>query len=308
MISFKNSYKNIFSSLILAIVISVPENTAAESVPALIGADAKNYLIVDLKWLASNLDNKYVVIIDARSAASYKKNHIKNAINIPVAKTFSTFNPKDRVASTRHIQTIFGNAGINSSSNIVIYDNGEFINAGRIFWVLEVYGHRRTAVLNYGFPGWVQESLPTSVKAHKLPAKQFIAEIQPSRLKTKLHTRLAIEDQNKIIIDVRSTEEFLGKKSKSRRAGHIPGAISIPWHMNFKKENGISSIRTMSELKFLYRDIDKGKKIITYCNKGRHSSFSYLILRQLGRDVSHYDGSWFEWGNDFSLPIEVGSK
>lgn len=294
-------------AVLLILLLAFQASVIAATSPAKVGADANNNFIVEPAWLAKNIDSTSLVIIDARSAAAYQKKHIKNAINIPVSKTYSAVDPKDRVASIQHIQKLFGDAGIDATSNIIIYDGGEFINAGRIFWVLEVYGHRRVALLKYGLPGWIQDSFPESDKTHHLAARKFIAEVQPNRLKTKLHTRLAIADVKKIIIDSRSAEEYAGKISFSGRAGHIPGAISIPWNKNFKNVNGVSTIRDMSQLKSIYKDIKPGKQIITYCNKGRHSSFTYMILRQLGHDVSHYDGSWNEWGNDESLPIESGS-
>jgi len=280
----------------------------AQNKSALLGADANELLLVDSAWLLKHLKNDQLVIVDVRVADRYKKSHIKNAINIPVAKTFSRQYQKDRVASIRNIQTLLGQAGIDQRSNVLIYDDGTFIDAGRMFWVLEAYGQRRVALLNYGFSGWQKEALPVSTKVIKLPEKIFIAEVQPSKIKTKLHTRLSIGQDDRVILDARSVEEYRGKKSITKRLGHIPSAISIPWTKNFIKQNGVSSILTTQELQQLYQHIDKSQRVITYCNKGKQSSFSYFILRTLGYDVSHYDGSWFEWSNDEYLPIEIKSQ
>lgn len=131
-----------------------------------------------------------------------------------------------------------------------------------------------------------------------------MASIQSNKLTTRVHAHLAIDDSSKVLIDARPTEEYLGKKSIARRFGHIPNAVSIPWDENIVRVKGGFASKTIPELEDIYKQFSKDKKIITYCNKGRQSSFTYFVLRRLGRNVSHYDGSWFDWGNAENLPIE----
>ncbi len=261
-------------------------------------------LTVDADWLKQNLADKNVVVVDTRDREMYLAGHVSGAVNIPVELTFSPREPKDRVANITHIQKLFGDAGIDNHSQVVLYDHGEYINAGRVFWVLEVYGHKYVKLLNGGFKGWVNKQYPISSEQTVVKPRQFIATIQPQHLATRLHTLLAIDDDSKFILDARPEDEYTGKFSQSARAGHIPSAINIPWDRNLHDVDGVPTIKSIEELKQVYKDIDPAKKTITYCNKGKQSSFSYFILRQLGHDVSHYDGSWFEWGNDAKLPIE----
>jgi len=261
-------------------------------------------LLVEADWLKQRLTDKNIVVLDVRDKDEYLSGHISGAVNIPVAATFSPTVPRDRVANISYIQKLFGDAGIDASMSVVIYDNGEYINAGRSFWVLEVYGHKRVMLLNGGYPAWLKKQYPVTTEVTTPVSRQFLAAIQPQRVATRLHTLLATKDDSKLILDARTEDEYSGKISKSARSGHIPSAINIPADRNFHVVDGIPVIKSYDDLKQLYKDVSKSKKAITYCNKGRQSSFTYFIMRQLGYDVSHYDGSWYEWGNDADLPIE----
>jgi len=258
--------------------------------------------MVDQAWLAGELGRSDLVLLDTRPRDAYLKQHIRGAVNLPVRDTFGEDPRSDLAAPISRIQTLFSAAGIDQQTRVVLYDDGEMINAARVFWILEMHGHNRVSLLSPGFRGWVAAGLPADAQQVTPRPRRFLSHVTPDRLATKLSTRLAIDDPDTIIIDARKREEYLGVESKSKRYGHIPTAISIPYEENFTSDG--KSLRPFVELEAIYRRVPRDKKVIAYCNKGRHSALTYFILRQLGYDVSAYDGSWFEWSNDLQLPIE----
>ena len=88
------------------------------------------------------------------------------------------------------------------------------------------------------------------------------------------------------------------------RAGHIPGAVNVPWGANV---NADGTFKTVAELKKLYADkgITGTDQIITYCRIGERSSLTWFVLSEiLGfQKVKNYDGSWTEYGNSVGVPI-----
>jgi thiosulfate/3-mercaptopyruvate sulfurtransferase len=261
-------------------------------------------LFIEAEELVKIMDDPDTLILDVRDEKQYKQKHIKQAVNLAIKKTFNPTNRTDKVGTFSYIQDLFSNSGIDLNTHVVIYDEGIFINAARMFWVLQFFGHNKVRVLNGGFPAWQHQSFPQSTLAFIPQRKNFQANIQPEHLASKFNVRIASQSDTSTLLDSRSVDEFLGKKSKTLYKGHIPLAINVPWTSNiYKDTKGISRIKARTELVKLYEKINIKKPVIAYCNKGKESTFSYLILRDMGYQVSHYDGSWFEWSNDHTLPI-----
>jgi thiosulfate/3-mercaptopyruvate sulfurtransferase len=124
---------------------------------------------------------------------------------------------------------------------------------------------------------------------------------------------LAALDDGKRLVDVRSPQEFSGEliamtgyeQEGAQRAGHIPGAKSVPWAQAVT-ENG--TFKSADELRELYtsKGVLAEEPIIAYCRIGERSAHTWFVLHELlgEDDVKNYDGSWTEWGNLVNVPIE----
>ena len=265
---------------------------------------ASTLLRITPEQLKTQFSDPKLIILDTRTIENYQAGHIQQALNFPISLTYEHQKINGKISQPSVIQKLFRQRGIAQDSSIIIYDSGEIVDAARLFWVLEVYGIKKVKILDHGYDDWQDKNYPIALDSPVANASNYVVSVNHKRLASKFSTQLAIRNINQLVIDARSFSDFSGQTSTAKRFGHIPSALHIPATHNIRKIGDVQSLKPLNELKKLYQRIPHDKKVIIYCAIGRVSSTNYLALRELGYDVSNYDASWNEWGNDIALPIE----
>jgi len=286
-------FKMLFVSILLGSSLFALTPTSSE-VPA----------IVPVSWLEKNMKNEHLVILDLRKYNEYKKGHIKGAFNMPAIKTL--FDKKFMMPKLDLLQKLFSDAGIDSKSQVVAYGDGSFIWSARLYWILEILGHNNVGILNVGYNNWKEGTIALSTSDSVIKKTNFIPRVDNTKIQTKLSTLMAIN--KKTIIDGRKVAHYEGKESLAKRFGHIPTALNYACTQNYQVSANGNKMKDLKDLKVLYKDLPKDKEIILYCDGGAEAALNYIVLQELGYKASVYDGSWLEWGNDESVPIENMQK
>lgn len=248
-------------------------------------------------------ENQPIIIFDARSQEQYKQGHINTAISFPTALTYVAINNAYYVKSIKKIAPLLQQKGVTTSQQIIIYDQGDLKNAARLFWVLELYGIKNIAILNGGINAWSEQYLLTKIATIPQPS-QYFPILNSSVYASTTVAKVAAYSDLYQLYDSRTLAEFIGERSATDKFGHIPTAKSIQNSVFFNTTaTGVSLLKSPKQLNPIFASLDKSRKSVTYCNKGKASTLTYFLMKQAGFKVSHYDGSWLEW-SEKGLPVE----
>jgi thiosulfate/3-mercaptopyruvate sulfurtransferase len=272
-------------------------------------------VLVSTDWLAANLDNPSIRIIESdEDVLLYDMGHIPNAQKIDWHADLNDPIQRDYV-DREQFQNLLRSKGIDDSTTVIFYGDKNNWWACYAFWVFQLFGFTNARVLDGGRVKWEQEGRKLVTEVPKFPATQYTApERDDQRIRAFREDALKQSQAKKPLIDVRSPDEFTGKKTHMPeypqegvlRGGHIPGAKNVPWG---RAANPDGTFKTADELRGIYEKevgLKKGDDVVAYCRIGERSSHTWFVLTYLlGYDkVRNYDGSWTEWGNSVRLPIE----
>ncbi|MDG9760823.1 sulfurtransferase [Pseudomonas sediminis] len=275
-------------------------------------AHAASEYLVSTDWLEKNLKDPKVRIIEVSVVPGvYERGHIPGAVNF--AWHSDLVDPVRRdIASQEAFQQLLRKAGVNNDSTTIIYgDNNNWFAAWGA-WMFDVYGVDNVKLLDGGRAKWEAEGRQLDSRASTPTAGNVTVKAANKDLRAFLPDVLAAAEKRSDtqLVDIRSADEYNGKvfapqgvQELAVRAGHVPGAVNVPWGQAVAADG---TFKSAEELKKVYGavGIDGSKPIITYCRIGERSSHTWFALKKiLGYDVRNYDGSWTEYGNAVGVPV-----
>ncbi|WP_294635711.1 sulfurtransferase [uncultured Aquabacterium sp.] len=280
------------------------------TLPAL--ANNTSPYLVSTDWLDKNLNDPKVKVIEVSVVPGvYERGHIPGAVNFEWHTDLVDPVRRD-IVSQKDLEKKLRAAGVNQDSTVILYgDNNNWFAAWGA-WVLDVYSVKNVKLLDGGRKKWEAEGRALSPIAATPAAGNVQVSAANLQLRARLSDVVAVAERksNAALVDIRSADEFNGKvfapagvQELAVRAGHVPGAVNVPWAQAVAADG---TFKPVEELRKLYAGVgvDGKRPVITYCRIGERSSHTWFALKKLlGYDVRNYDGSWTEYGNAVGVPV-----
>src|ERR671932_273980 len=250
--------------------------------------------LVTTQWLAENLDNPDVVVVESdEDVLLYDSGHIPGAVKVDWHTDLNDPVLRDYVDGERFAKVV-GDRGISRDTTVVFYGDKNNWWATYALWVFSLFGHPDVRILDGGRAKWVAEGREMTTEQPK-PAQVDYP-----------------------VVDVRSPGEYSGEllhmpdypQEGAVRGGHIPGAASVPWARAAAED---ATFKPRADLEAIYQQeqgLSPDDDVIAYCRIGERSSHTWFVLTHLlgFERVRNYDGSWTEWGNSVRVPIVQGAE
>jgi len=272
---------------------------------------------VSTQWLQDNLNDPNLSILDAQpDIEDYCAGHIPGAVHLDEATLRA---PKGGLPAqyipAEAAKLLFRRIGLDNELPVVVYSGqGAYTGTGgglaqsMLAYALARFGHNRVYVLDGGLDKWRQEGKPLSQEFPRLAEGRFRPTVRQEYAIDMEQVKKLKDRGDAILLDVRSATLYRDKGPWCR-AGHIAGAVNLPWRTLMVGDNP-TLVKCDDEIRRILKDrgVTTDKTIIVSCGVGRESTSVFLLLKwYLGYpDVRLYEGSFAEWADYPKNPTVTG--
>ncbi len=276
-------------------------------------------VLVSADWVEDRLDEFQaddaalrLVEVDVDTEA-YEEAHAPGAIGFNWETQLQDQTQRD-ILEKDDFEELLGSHGISEDDTVVLYGDNSNWFAAYAYWQFKYYGHDDVKLLDGGREYWLENGYPTTDEQPDFSETEYDAAGPRENIRAYREDVEKAIERGVPLVDVRSPEEYRGEvlappglQETAQRGGHIPGAKNISWAA---VTNDDGTFKDPDELEELYAEegITGEETTVAYCRIGERSSVAWFALHELlgYEDAVNYDGSWTEWGNLVSAPIEKG--
>lgn len=272
--------------------------------------------VVDADWLAQRLDD--VVLADVRwfhdgtdRRALHHQGHLPGAVLVDLdhdlAGPVGPGTGRHPLPTPAAFAAAMARLGIPQDRPVVAYDQGHGGFAARLVWMLRVTGHD-AALLSGGLEAWpgpLEQGdvvrAPTTFEARPWP-EEWLADLD------EVVSLVADGGSGSILVDARAPERYRGEvEPLDPRAGHIPGAVSVPFAGNLDDQGRLLPVDRLAA-RFAEAGLAEADDVVVYCGSGVTACHDLLAMEVAGIQARLFPGSWSQWSGRDDLPAATGTE
>ena len=279
-------------------------------------ATPRESLVVSPSWLAEHLRDPNLVLLHVGDKAGYEAQHLPGA-RFVLMGDISVSDPNGlrlEMPAADDLRQRLQKLGISDHSRVVVYYGKDWVSpTTRVLFTLHYAGlGDRSSLLDGGMDAWIKAGHPVTAEVPE-PREGKLAPLTIRRIIVDAAwLRENVGTPGVVLVDARMSIFYDGLESggsfeKPHRAGHIAGAISIPFS---EITDDSLVLRSPDELCALFESagVKPGDTVVTYCHVGQQATAPLFAARTLGYRVLLYDGSYEEWSRLSDAPVENPAK
>ncbi|OAA27530.1 ketopantoate reductase [Frankia sp. EI5c] len=301
---------------------AVAERTAPGSLPVddLAEVLAAATVLVDPRTLRAELaGSRPPALLDVRWALGdpdgekhYLDGHLPGAVYVDLetelAAPASAAQGRHPLPEPADLQRAARRWGLRTGQPVVVYDAVGGLSAARAWWLLRWAGVGDVRILDGGLAAWNAAGGPLATGAHR-PDEGDI-ELSAGQLPVlDADSAAALPGAGGVLLDARAAERYRGEvEPVDPRAGHIPGARSLPTAENLGPDGRFLPVERL-RARFAAAGVGAGGGPVgVYCGSGVTAAHEIAALAAAGFDATLFPGSWSAWSADPARPAATGPE
>lgn len=243
-------------------------------------------------------DCRFSLTDPGKGLSTYQQGHIPGAVHLDMEKDLSgpvgLHGGRHPLPDPETFTNRMRASGVTGDSLVIAYDDNRLAGAARLWWLLRYYGHSQVRILDGGIKAWLAAGLPLSTTIPKNVPGDFLAIENTAMTVTYRDIKQSGRDNAPVLIDAREAPRYRGEEEPiDPVAGHIPGAINVPWQQ-FVDVDG--KMLPIEHQRLVWQELALPSSPVVYCGSGVTACVDLLSLAVIGVESAKlYPGSWSDW-------------